>query len=464
MPIHKKSTDVIIVGAGFAGLAAAIEAKEAGAEVIVLEKMRAAGGNSIISEGCMAAPGTAEQQAKGIEDSPALMYRDMIKAGEGLNHPALVKVVTEEAKEAYLWSKDFLGVKYLDRVDQFGGHSVARCYTTESVSGMDLIKKQLARLKALNVPVHTGIYVKHILTGPDGRIKGTRINEDYHYKKGTAGPEKELQADQAVIIASGGFGSDISFRRAQDPRLDNLIMSTNKLFATAEVLKECLAAGANPVQLSRIQLFPWASPYEKGFGAGSRFGNNVVLGHGLIVDPKTGARFINELCNRKDMGEALINLGRPAVGITDENGVVKAGWDISRALKKGVVKTFLSLEELGGHFGIDSRKLKNSIARYNDMIKAGQDDDFNKIFPSEASPVNTPPFYAMEMWPKVHYTMGGIQIDSCARVINRDQQPIKGLFAAGEVTGGIHGACRLGSCAITECLVMGRIAGKNATG
>ncbi len=462
MPILKKSADVIIVGAGFAGLAAAIEAKEAGAEVMVLEKMRAAGGNSIISEGCMAAAGTDEQKALGIKDSPGLMYRDMITAGEGLNYPELVKVVTEEAKVAYLWTKDYLGVKYLDRVDLFGGHSAARCYTTESVSGMDIIKKQLARLKDLSVPVHTGIYVKDILTGYDGRVTGIRVNEDYHYKRGAAGPEKELQADQAVVIASGGFGSDIPFRKAQDPRLDDLLMSTNKLFATAEVLKECLEAGANPVQLSRIQLFPWASPHEKGFGSGSRFGNNVVLGHGVIVNPNTGSRFINELCNRKEMGEALMNLGHPAVGITDENGVTNAGWDISRALRKGVVKTFPSIENLGRHYGIDTGKLKNSITRYNEMIETGQDDDFNKPFPIDAAPVSTPPFYAMEMWPKVHYTMGGIQIDTRARVINRDQLPIKGLFSAGEVTGGIHGACRLGSCAITECLVMGRVAGREA--
>jgi len=464
VPFHKKNADVIIIGGGFAGLSAAIEAKEAGAEVMVLEKMRAPGGNSIISEGCMAAPGTEEQKAAGIEDSPELMSRDMIKAGEGLNYPELVKVVTEKAKDAYLWTKEYLGVRYLDRIDMFGGHSVARCYTTESVSGLDITKKQLARLKELNVPVYTGIYVKNLITGPEGSIKGISVHEDYHYKSGAAGPEKELLAGRALIIASGGFGSDVSFRSAQDPRLGDSISSTNKLFATAEILKDCLRVGANPVQLSRIQLFPWASPYEKGFGAGSRFGNNVVLGHGLIVDPKTGARFVNELCNRKEMGEALMNLGYPAIGISNEKGVINAGWDISRALKKGVVKTFYSTDELGEHYGIDIQNLKNSITRYNSMIENGRDDDFNKPLPKKASAIATPPFYAMEIWPKVHYTMGGIQIDTSAQVIDRDQGPIKGLYAAGEVTGGIHGACRLGSCAITECLVMGRIAGKNATG
>ncbi len=458
----KKGVDVIIVGSGFAGLAAAIEAAEAGAEVMILEKMRAPGGNSSISDGCMAAPGTDAQSLAGIKDSPELMYQDMINAGEGLNHPALVKAVTEGAKDAYLWTREELGVKYLDRVDMFGGHSVARCYTSVSISGLDLVKKQLARLKELNVSVCTGVYVKKILIDGDGRVSGAGVNEDYHYRTGSAGPDIELLANQAVIVASGGFGSDVAFRKAQDPRLDQLISSTNKLFATAEVLKECLAIGANPLQLSRIQLFPWASPHEKGFGAGPRFGNYIVLPHGLIIDPKTGVRFVNELCNRKEMGEALMNLGHPAVGITDENGVVNAGWDISRALKKNVVKSFSTLEDLAGKYRIDARSLKSSVSRYNSMISDGCDADFGKPFPKEASPVSTPPFYAMEMWPKVHYTMGGIQIDASARVINRDQQPIEGLYAAGEVTGGVHGACRLGSCAITECLVMGRTAGREA--
>ncbi len=464
MPSIKNGADVIIVGSGFAGLAAAIEAAEAGASVMVLEKMRAVGGNSTISDGCMAAPGTEEQIAAGIEDSPELMYEDMIKAGEGLNYPELVRTVTGGAKKAFLWSKEYLGVEYLDRIDLFGGHSVARCYTSKSVSGSDLVKKQLARLKDLKVPVYTSVYVNQFLADSRSFIGGVKINEDYQYKTETAGFEKELLASQAVIVASGGFGSDIFFRRAQDPRLDNSISSTTKPYSTAEIIKECLAIGANPVQLSRIQLFPWTSPEEKGFGAGPGFSDYVVLPYGLIIDPKSGNRFINELSNRKETAEAFLKLGHPVIGIADEKGVLSANWDLSRALNKGIVRAFSSLEDLARHYDIDIQSLKNSVDRFNDMIEKGRDDDFNKPLLKGSSPVINPPFYAIKMWPKVHYTMGGIQIDVSGRVIDRNQRPIKGLFAAGEVTGGIHGACRLGSCAITECLVMGRIAGKNAAG
>lgn len=160
--MRDQRADIIVIGSGFAGLAAAIEAAEAGASVMVLEKMMAPGGNSIISDGGIAAPGTKYQANAGISDSPELMYQDMITAGEGLNYPELVKVITEGAREAFLWSRDYLGVEYKERVDIFGGHSVARCYTPNSISGSALIKRQLARLKELNVAICLGTYVKSL--------------------------------------------------------------------------------------------------------------------------------------------------------------------------------------------------------------------------------------------------------------------------------------------------------------
>ncbi len=456
--------DIIVIGSGFAGLAAAIESAEAGASTVILEKMMAPGGNSIISDGGIAAPGTQYQVDAGIADSPELMYQDMIKAGEGLNYPELVKVVTEGAKDAFLWSRDYLGVKYQDRVDIFGGHSVARCYTPESISGSELIKRQLARLKELKVPIYLGNYVKSLVQDETGRVTGVQMVDGYRFNKPHTGSEKTITAAKAVIVASGGFGSDLAFRQAQDPRLDSTLKSTNKPSATAEVLKECLRIGANPVQLSRIQLGPWTSPDENGFGAGPLFGDYVVLPYGIMVDPHTGHRFINELSDRKNLAEALLKQNHPVIGIADALGVQTAGWDLSRALKKGIVKTFDSLEELALSYNVDQTALQATLDRFNEMVKNGQDQDFRKPILHEANPLEHAPFYAMRMWPKVHHTMGGIQIDKLARVIHRDQYPISGLFAVGEVTGGIHGACRLGSCAITECLVMGRIAGKVSVG
>ncbi len=454
--------DVIVVGSGFAGLAAAIEAAEAGASVLVVEKMMAPGGNSLISDGGIAAPNTELQQKSGIKDSPELMAGDMIAAGEGLNYPSLVKKVAREANSAFCWSRDYVGVKYRERVDLFSGHSVARCYSPLELSGRALIEGMLACLKRLEVPVFLGLSATTLHQGNSGKVTGLSLQETAQVKKLSRASTREIGVNKGVIVASGGFGSDVSFRQAQDPRLGAAVMSTNRRSATAEFLKECLRIGANPVQLSRIQLGPWASPDEKGYGLGPHFGDYLALPYGIIIDPATGSRFTNELGNRKELSDAILDRGHPVIGITDRSSIDKAGWDISRGLSKGVVKEFDSTPAMAGYFGIDAASMGNTMAKFSTMVKAGKDSDFEKPILVNASTFEKPPFFAMRMWPKVHHTMGGLQIDGLARAINLNQEVINGLYAAGEVTGGIHGACRLGSCAITECLVFGRIAGLSA--
>jgi len=142
-------TDVVVIGSGFAGLSAAIEAHKGGASVIVLEKMKASGGNSIISDGGIAAPGTDLQKKYGINDSADMMYEDMLKAGLGLNVPELVRVLVDNARDTFEWSIDYLGVEYLDRVDLFGGHSVPRCYTAKNITGATIIRKQIEKMNEL---------------------------------------------------------------------------------------------------------------------------------------------------------------------------------------------------------------------------------------------------------------------------------------------------------------------------
>jgi flavocytochrome c len=460
---HDSGTDIVVIGSGFAGLAAAIVAAEAGASVQVLEKAMAAGGNSIISDGGIAAPNIEYQLAAGVSDSPEAMFEDMMAAGEGLNHPDLVRTIADGAREAFLWSRDDLGVQYINRVDIFGGHSVPRCYTPETRSGRALVDKQLARLKKLRVPLRLGVLVRRLVQDEAGRVVGVEVVDGYRFRKPEPGVHRFVAASKAVIVASGGFGADVQFRQAQDPRLDAAIMTTNVAFATAEVLKECMRVGANPIQLSHIQLGAWSSPDERGYGAGPLFADYVALPYGLILDPETGRRFVSELANRKSLAEAILKRKHPAVGIADEGGVQLAGWDLGKALAAGVVRCYESLDQLALAYGMEPAAVTASVDRFNRMILSGRDEDFQKPILEGAVPLARPPFYAMRLWPKVHYTMGGVQIDTSARVIHRDQYPIPGLFAAGEVTGGIHGACRLGSCAVTECLVMGRIAGRAAS-
>jgi flavocytochrome c len=457
-----EKTDVLIIGSGFAGLAAAIEATNAGSSVVVLEKMKAAGGNSIISDGGIAAAGTVMQEKRGITDTPELMYEDMLKAGLGINYPDLVRQVTEMSNEVLQWTVDYLGVEYMDRLDIFGGHSVPRCLTPVGVSGKTIIRQQLEKLKELGITVRTGAFFKAFITDDKSEISGVLVKDGYKYDDPGSGVEKRIGVKRGIVLATGGFGSDVEFRSAQDPRLTGDVDTTNKPFATAEALKEAFNLKAMPVQLSHIQLGPWATPDEKGYGAGARFADYIVFPYGVVIDPGSGKRIVNELADRKNVSDAILAAGHPCIGIADIKAVATTGWDITPCLEKGIIKSFDNLEELASYYGIPSDELLNTVERYNGFVNGKTDPEFGKQIVPDASTIVNPPYLGIRNWPKVHHTMGGVQIDENARVIDVNQKPISRLYAAGEVTGGIHGACRLGSCAITECLVFGRIAGQNA--
>lgn len=456
-------TDVLVIGSGFAGLAAAIEAHNNGSSVIILEKMNAPGGNSIISDGGIAAAGTEMQEKLAIKDSPELMYQDMLKAGLSINYPDLVRQVTEKSSEVVQWSIDYLGVEYLDRLDIFGGHSVPRCLTPVGVSGATIIKRQLEKLNEMKIKVRTGAFFRTFVSDSEGKTTGVIIGEGYSHKDAGSGTEKHIGIRRGIVLATGGFGSDVNFRSTQDPRLTKDIATTNKPFATAEALKEALKINAMPVQLSHIQLGPWGTPDEKGYGAGAHFSEYIVFPYGIVVEPNSGKRIVDELADRKTISDAILGVGYPCIGIADESAVETTGWDIKPSLEKGIVKQFGHLHELASHYGISSDEFELTVERYNGYVSDGVDREFGKQILSNAAPIATPPYYGIRTWPKVHHTMGGVQINTRAQVIDINQQPIERIYAAGEVTGGIHGACRLGSCAVTECLVFGRIAGRNAS-
>jgi flavocytochrome c len=457
-----EETDIVVIGSGLAGLAAAIEAKNAGCSVIVLEKMKGYGGNSTISDGVMAAAGTSMQADAGIEDSPQLMYADMVKAGLGLNHPELVRTVTEKSTEAFQWTIKYLGVKYLDRVDQFGGHSVARCYTPHNRSGSAYIKLMLLKLKELGTSVRTKVFLQNILKDSDGRVCGVRAREGYTYPDENSGVPKNIKARKAVILATGGFANDIDFRTSQDPRLERDIMSTNKYSTTGEALREAIRIGAMPVQLSWIQLGPWACPDEKGYGIGPDFASYIAFPYGIVIDPATGNRIMNELADRKMRADAILQKGHPCIVITDKKGVACSGYQIEHCLKKGVVKAFRDVDALAGEHNIPLQVLKDTLKTFNTGVENGIDEVFGKPILPNARPLRHPPYYVMRVWPKVHHTMGGVLINTKAQVLDLSKKPIEGFYAAGEVAGGVHGASRLGSCAISDCLVFGRISGRNA--
>ena len=449
--------DVLVIGSGFSGLAAAIEAAEAGASVLVIEKMKSTGGNSRISDGGIAAPGTDIQKKFGHTDSPDLFSQDIMRSGSFVNHSDLVRVLVDRAAEAFEWSRDELGVPYMDRIDIFGGHSVPRCYTAENVTGGTILHKELARLKRLGVEVRKQTCFLEYILDDTGRVAGAAVKPARE-----EGAETLLGVRRGIVLAAGGFGADVEFRRRHDPRLGPSIDSTNHPSAKAEALKETLRLGAMPVHLAFIQLGPWASPDEKGFGHGPMFSEYIVFQYGLIIDPRTGKRFVNELSDRKRLSDAILSKGQPCIGIADSAAVSLSGWNIGRAVKNKVVRVFPRIEELCGCYEINPGPVKETVEAFNRAVDSGVDEEYSKPILEKAPGCRAAPFYAIRLWPKVHHVSGGVEIDVEARVIDLEGRPIPGLYAAGEVTGGVHGANRLGSCAITECLVFGRIAGRNA--
>jgi succinate dehydrogenase/fumarate reductase flavoprotein subunit len=183
---------------------------------------------------------------------------------------------------------------------------------------------------------------------------------------------------------------------------------------------------------------------------------------GIVVDPVTGSRIVNEWADRRQRSDAIVKVGHVCVGIVDSSGAQKATDSLQRCLKLGTVKRFERLADLGTAHGMPPHQLEETVNRYNQLAKDGGRDEFGKQLDQGAQPLDKPPFYAIRLWPKVHYSPGGVGINSDAQVLDVDGRPIPRLFAAGEVCGGIHGASRLGSCALTECIVFGRIAGQQA--
>lgn len=458
--------DVVVIGSGFAGLAAAYEAKKAGASVVVLEKMRVPGGNSIINGGIWAVPGSPIQQQAGIEDTPELLMEDMIKAGLGLNHPDLARKVAEESLDTLLWTINELGVQYVETGSHLGGHSVPRSYTTTNQSGSGIVTPQLAKLKELGVEPRTQVIMRQLIRDTDGRVKGVAVGEGYRHPADNDKPSRFIKANRAVILATGGFGNDVAFRMQQDPRLTDEYETTNQPGATAEALREALDIGCTPVQLSWIQLGPWTSPDEKGFGLAWTF-NLMTAQYGLWVDTISGKRFVNELADRKVRADAIIAAGNKCISFCDTNAYPHAlaipGDRMEKLLERGVVRRFDSLEELAAAYDCPLEPLRQTIARFNASIEAGKDDEWGRYLQKDQPLINKAPYYVSRLAPKIHHTMGGVGIDARAQALDVvSGEPIPGLYSAGEVTGGVHGAVRLGSCAVGDCLVFGRIAGRNA--
>ena len=473
LPSHwDEELDVIVVGSGFAGLAAAIEAKASGAErVAILEKMPTPGGNSIINGGIVSVPGNAIQKSYGIKDSAELLAEDILREGQGLNYPEKVQTMASQAYSTYEWTRDVLGVKYIEnKIGQEGGHSVPRFLYTVNGSGSEIVNKELAYAKKEGIAIRLRTYVERILLDEDGRAVGLKIREGYRFPKATSGTVKYLKAARGIVLCYGGFGADVAFRMKYDPKLTDKFETTNQPGATSELWRETARIGCTQIQQDWIQCGPWNSPEEKGMGIALYFAQGAAATMGVWVDCATGRRFVNELTNRKVRADAVIrnnNRGHRCIALAEQNAVDE--WApgrpgmLQKQLERGVVHKFDTLEALAAAYSIPLDALKKTVADYNAALAKKSGDETGRGFFPKAKPMERGPWYCSLLSPKVHHCMGGLQTDSSARVIRIvDDKPVPGLYAAGEATGGVHGAVRLGSCATLDCLVNGRIAGRAA--
>lgn len=462
--------DVIVIGSGFAGLAAALEAKKAGANVVVLEKMVTPGGNSIINGGILTATGCPQQKMHGIEDSPELLEKDILAAGLYMNYMPKVRLLAQSALSNYEWTIKELGVEYLpDAIGQEGGHSVPRYVTTKNGSGSGIVNQQLKRCKELGIPVQTKCFVERIIRAKDGRVVGLEVREGYKFPKKDSGKTKFLKANKGVVLCYGGFAADVKYRMYQDPKLSDKLDSTNQPGATSELWRETSNIGALQVQNDWVQCGPWGNPREKGLGIGWMFNQTAAAEYGIWVN-SDGVRFINELANRKIRADAIMVeqvKGKKCWAVANEPNVApmkkqRPGF-MEKMLERKLVEKFDTIEEMAKACGVDPVALKKTIEDFNGYVKAKKDPVLGRYINNDQVPMTEGPWYIGELSPKVHHCMGGLVTDMDCHVIDvLNDEPIPGLYAAGEATGGVHGAVRLGSVAILDCLVFGRIAGTKA--
>jgi fumarate reductase flavoprotein subunit len=441
-----QKADIVVIGAGGAGMTAAIQSAMDGADnVVVLEKMPITGGNTIRATGGLNAAKTPYQKEAGIEDSIDLFIEDTMKGGKNKNNPELVKEMAENSADAVKWVNDMGGD--LAVVGQFGGASVKRIHRPSDTSavGPMLVNTLNNKLKELNIPVFLETKAEHILLDEDGAVCGVEaIGKD--------GAAITIQC-KAVVLSTGGFGAnnDMIVKYREDLKGFG---TTNHSGATGDGIVMAEELDVELVDIDQIQTHPTVNPET------TTMFTEGVRGNGAILVNKNGTRFINELETRDVVSEAILNQeGGQSYMIFDQS-VRESLSAIEKYIKKGIVVEADTPEELAEAVGVDGTALKETLLQYASYQAEGTDPDFGRK--SMDFPLNNPPYYACICAPAVHHTMGGVKINTDTEVIKKDGTKIPGLFAAGEVVGGVHGANRLGGNAVTDIVVFGRVAGSKA--
>ena len=485
--------DVVVIGAGGAGMTAAMTAADAGQKVVILESQAMVGGNSARATGGMNAAKTVYQdenefdQAAGVEktlataaekyadnetitalaktvseqwaayqanptgyfDSVELMELDTMVGGKGINDPELVKTLCEGTADAIDWL-DENGIT-LHNVSSFGGASVKRIHRPVNEEGkvvsvgayMIPLLQENCEKRGIDIVLNTT--VDTILTDANGAAVGV------------SGTDKDgntvVVNAKSVILATGGFGANLDMVTQYKPELAGF-MTTNAAGAQGQGIEMATAIGAGTVDMDQIQIHPTVEANT------AALITEGLRGDGAILVNANGERFIDEVGTRDVVSAAEIAQPGSYSWLIVDQAMADASSVIQGYIKKGYTKTGATYEELAKELDVDPAAFANTMETWNDYVEAKNDLDFGRT--SFANPLNNGPYYAIKVTAGVHHTMGGVTINSATEVLKEDGTVIPGLFAAGEVTGGVHGANRLGGTAVADFVVFGRIAGESA--
>ena len=486
--------DVVVVGAGGAGMTAAITAAAEGKSVVILESQSMVGGNSVRATGGMNAGKTVYQdenefgESAGVEktlktaaekyadnetitalaktvseqwaayqanptgyfDSVELMELDTMIGGKGINDPELVETLCANSADAIDWLDEH-GIT-LHNVSSFGGASVKRIHRPVNAEGKTvsvgsyMIPLLEENCKKAGVKILLNTTANEILTDASGAAAGIKAT-------GSTGETVTVNA-KAVVLTTGGFGANLDMVVKYKPELKGF-MTTNAAGIQGQGIEMAEAIGAATVDMDQIQIHPTVEANT------AALITEGLRGDGAVLINAEGKRFIDEVGTRDVVSAAEIAQTGSYSWLVVDQAMVDASSVIQGYIKKGYTVTGSTYEELGEAMGVDAAAFAETMEKWNGYVEAKNDPDFGRT--SFANPLNTAPYYAVKVTAGVHHTMGGLKINANTEVLNEKGEVIPGLFAAGEVTGGVHGANRLGGNAVADFTVFGRIAGAAAS-
>ena len=488
--------DVVVVGAGGAGMTAAITAAAEGKSVVILESQSMVGGNSVRATGGMNAGKTVYQdenefgESAGVEktlktaaekyadnetitalaktvseqwaayqanptgyfDSVELMELDTMIGGKGINDPELVETLCANSADAIDWLDEH-GIT-LHNVSSFGGASVKRIHRPVNAEGKTvsvgsyMIPLLQENCEKAGVKMMLDTTATEILTDANGAAVGVKAT-------GASGETVTVTVNaKAVVLATGGFGANLDMVVKYKPELKGF-MTTNAPGIQGQGIEMAQAIGAATVDMDQIQIHPTVEANT------AALITEGLRGDGAILINEEGQRFIDEVGTRDVVSAAEIAQTGSYSWLVVDQAMADASSVIQGYIKKGYTVTGATYEELGKAMGVDASAFAETMEKWNGYVEAKNDPDFGRT--SFANPLNTAPYYAVKVTAGVHHTMGGLKINANTEVLNEKGEVIPGLFAAGEVTGGVHGANRLGGNAVADFTVFGRIAGAAAS-